>query len=304
MTLRHIKIFLAVCQHDCNTTKAAKALLMTQPAVSLAIRELEEYYGVRLFDRIGRRLNITEAGQQFLSYGSHITALFDDMEKGLRNWDALGLLRVGASITIGAQLLPNYIRAFYAQYPGKEIQAVVEPSERLEQKIMDNTLDLALLERTVHSPLLVSLDYMDDRLVIIAPADGRYHPGQIVPVEQFRKERFLLREQGSGTREEFDRAAAAAGFSVTPTWEAMSTTALINGVISGLGVAVLPERMLTAPLEEGLVVPIQVEGMEMRRKFHIVYHKDKFLTPSAQAFIKLCQSYEQEHPDAPYHGLY
>lgn len=127
MTLRHIKIFLAVCQHDCNTTKAAKALLMTQPAVSLAIRELEEYYGVRLFDRIGRRLNITEAGQQFLSYGSHIVALFDDMEKGLRNWDALGLLRVGASITIGAQLLPNYIRAFYAQYPGKEIQAVVDP---------------------------------------------------------------------------------------------------------------------------------------------------------------------------------
>ena len=83
MTLRHMRIFVAVCDHG-GVTKAAEALYMAQPSVSLAIRELEEYYGVRLFDRIGRRLNITEAGQQFLSYGSHIVALFDDMEKGLR----------------------------------------------------------------------------------------------------------------------------------------------------------------------------------------------------------------------------
>ena len=112
MTLRHIKIFLAVCDCDCNTTKAAEELFMTQPAVSLAIKELEQYYGVVLFDRIGRRLRISEAGLHFKEYAVPISALFDDMEKGMRNWDAFGVLRVGASITIGAQFLPGYVRAF------------------------------------------------------------------------------------------------------------------------------------------------------------------------------------------------
>ena len=90
MTIRHLKLFLAVCDHDFNTTKASEEIHTTQPAVSLAIRELEQYYGVILFDRIGRRLRITEAGRKFQEYARHIIALFDEMEKGMRNWDAFG----------------------------------------------------------------------------------------------------------------------------------------------------------------------------------------------------------------------
>ena len=88
MTIRHIKIFAALCACGCNTTKAAESLHMTQPAVSLAIREMEQYYGTPLFDRIGRRLLLTQAGEQFLRYAHSITGLFDDMEKELRNWDS------------------------------------------------------------------------------------------------------------------------------------------------------------------------------------------------------------------------
>ena len=91
MTLRHMIIFRAVCAAGCNSTKAAESLHMTQPAVSLAIKELEHYYGVRLFDRIGKRLQITEAGQNFLRYAIHISDLFEDMEQGLRGWDANGI---------------------------------------------------------------------------------------------------------------------------------------------------------------------------------------------------------------------
>ena len=296
MTIRHLKIFLAVCSCGFNTTKAAARLHMTQPAVSLAIRELEQYYGVILFDRIGRRLKITGAGRRFLEYASRITVLFDDMEKGMRNWDSFGLLRVGASITIGSQFLPEYVKVFYRRDPGTEIRALIGPSDLLEQKLLENDLDLALMEGAPRSPHLIAEEYMEDRLVILCPADSGYRQGQEITLEEFRRHRLLLREQGSGTREIFARAAREAGFIVNPAWESMSTTALINAVMNGLGTAILPYRMVLEPLERGLAVAVHVRELSLRRRLHIVYHQEKFLTPSALAFIELCRSFELDYP--------
>ena len=277
---------------------------MTQPAVSLAIRELEQYYGVTLFDRIGRRLRLTEAGQRFWEYASHIAALFEDMEKGMRNWDSFGLLRVGASITIGSQFLPSYVKAFYNRYPGTEVRVLVAPSDELEQKILTSELDFALIEGVAHHPSILSEEYMEDHLTVICPANGNFQNGQILTIEEFKQQKFLLREPGSGTREVFDRATESAGFSVQPVWEAMSTTALVNAVINGLGIAVLPHRMVTGPLERGLITAVRVEGMDFLRRFHIIYHKEKFLTTSAKAFIDLCRNYETDYPLPRYSGLF
>jgi len=303
VTIRHIKIFLSVWENGCNTTKAAEAMHMTQPAVSLAIRELEQYYGISLFDRMGRRLRITEAGQRFGEYCSHISALFDDMERGMRDWDAFGLLRVGASITIGSQFLPGYVKAFCGRYPGTNVKVQVASTDALEQKLLQNELDFALIEGIAHSPSLVSEEYMDDYLTVVCPGDGGFYHGQKLSIEEFRKQRFLLREPGSGTREVFDRAVENAGFTVEPIWEAMSTTALVNAVINGLGIAVLPHRMVIGPLEQGSVVAVNVEGLDFRRKFHIVYHKEKYLTASAKAFLDLCRNFERNHPQPCCHEL-
>lgn len=304
MTLRHIKIFLAVYQCGCNTTRAAQALHMTQPAVSLAIRELESYYGVALFERIGRRLSITQTGLNFHTYASHIAALFDEMEAGLRNWDHFGVLRVGASITVGAQFLPSYVKIFRALYPEADIQVKVAPTLHLEDDILNNHLDLALVEGIPHSPALVSQEYMEDHLIIICPPNGPFHQGQILTQEQFRQQKFLLRERGSGTREEFEHVIEAAGFTVNPLWEAMSTTALVNGVINGLGIAVLPYRMVVGPLECGLVRSVTVEGLDFSRRFRILYHKNKFITPLARQFMEFVQTYELDYPTPCYNGLY
>lgn len=304
MTIRHLKIFLSVCRCNFNTTKAAEELHMTQPAVSLAIRELEQYYGVALFDRIGKRLKITEAGLRFGEYSAHIISLFDDMEKGMKDWDFFGVIRVGTSITIGSQFLPHYVKAYYNRYPGTEIKATVGPLGLLEQKILNNELDFALIEGVSHVPSFVSEEYMEDHLTVICPANGSFYPGQRLSVEEFRQQRFLLREHGSGTRKTFERVIEAAGFSVTPIWEAMSTTALVNAVINGLGIAVLPHRMIVGPIERGLVVPVHVEGLSFKRKFHIIYHKEKYLTSSAKAFLDLCRNYEMDYPLPRYNGLY
>lgn len=304
MTIRHLKIFLAVCDGGCNTTRAAEALTMAQPAVSLALKELEQYYGVVLFDRVGRHLQITAAGKRLWEYASHITSLFDDMEKGMRDWDTFGILRVGASITIGSQFLPNYVKAFYARHPGTEIRAVIEPSDRLEAQILSSDLDLALMEGMSHSPSLESEEYMEDHLVVICPARGRFVQGQTLTQEEFRSQKLLLREPGSGTRETFQRVMEEAGLSVEPIWEAMSTTALVNAVINGLGITVLPHRMVLGPLSKGLVVSVRVEGLEFRRKYYIVRHRAKYLTASARAFLDLCRSYEMDYPMPRYSGLF
>ena len=304
MTIRHMIIFRTVCENGFNSTKAAEVLNMTQPAVSLAIKELEQYYGVHLFDRIGRRLQITDAGKHFLQYAIHISDLFSDMETGLRDWDSKGILRIGASITIGSQFLPRYVKAFTEICPGLDVRVTVDQSERLEQKIMANELDCALIEGIAHDPNIVSEAYMEDHLSVICSRDKGWKQGQVVSIEDFQRQRFLLREIGSGTREVFDRVVEQAGIHITPVWEAMSTTALVNAVINGLGIAVLPHRMILPALRQGLVCTVKVEGLSFSRNFHIIYHKDKFLTASAKRFINLCRDFEIDYPLPCYNGLY
>lgn len=289
-------IFRAVCENGFNSTKAAQTLHMTQPAVSLAIKELEEYYGVRLFDRIGRRLQITDAGQHFLQYAIHITDLFSDMETGLKDWDSKGMLRIGASITIGSQFMPNYVKVFSEMCPDIDVRVVIAQSNRLEKKLLANELDFALIEGIVHDPNLISEPYIEDFLSVICSSSSMWKQGDVITLEEFKKQRFLLREQGSGTRDLFDTVIAQAGISITPTWEAVSTTALINAVINGLGISVLPHRMISPALRNGQIITIGVKDLIFRRNFHIIYHKDKFLTNSAKQFMSLCKNYEMDYP--------
>ena len=290
MTLRHMIIFRTVCESDYNSTKAAEQLHMTQPAISLAIKELEQYYGVRLFDRIGRRLKITDTGKLFLQYAIHITDLFDDMETGLRDWDSKGILRVGASITIGSQFMPGYVKAYSEICPGIDVRVVVEQSDTLEHKILTNALDFALIEGIPRDPRIIAEAYMQDQLSVLCSADKGWKQGQTISRQEFKKQRFLLREKGSGTRDVFDRVTAQAGIHITPAWEAMSTSTLINAAITGLGIAVLPSRMIQPALDSGQIITVNVEGLDFKRNFYVIRHKDKFLMPSAEKFIALCKS--------------
>lgn len=304
MTIRHMIIFRAVCEHNYNSTKAAEALNMTQPAVSLAIKELEEYYGVRLFDRIGKRLQITDAGKNFLHYAIHISDLFSNMETELRDWDSRGLLRIGSSITIGSHFLPNYVKTFEELYPGIDIRVTIEQTERLELKLLANEIDIALVEGVSSFPSLISEPYMEDILSVVCPIEKGWSQGQTITVEEFKNQKFLLREKGSGTRDVFDRVTAQAGLNITPVWESMSTTALVNATINGLGISVLPHRMILPALKQGLICTVKVKGLTFSRNLYITYYKDKFLTSSAKRFIELCKDYELDYPLPNYNGLY
>ena len=161
-----------------------------------------------------------------------------------------------------------------------------------------------MIEGIAHDPNIVSEAYMEDHLSVICGTDKGWAQGQVISIEDFQRQRFLLREKGSGTREVFDRVITQAGIHVTPVWEAMSTTALVNAVINGLGIAVLPHRMILPALRQGLICTVKVDGLSFSRNFHIIHHKDKFLTASAKKFIALCKDYEYDYPLPCYNGLY
>lgn len=287
MTLRHMKIFVAVCS-ECSITKAAQALHIAQPAVSIAVKDLEEYYGVKLFDRISRRIHLTDMGKRFLAYATHIVSLFGDLENNLRQWEFSAKLRVGASITVGTCLMPLYVQAFYERHPTANVEVFVGSSDMIENKILQNELDIALIEGIVHSDSILFDTYKKDRLsVVCSPNDPIYSTSSIT-IEQLLSRPLLLREIGSGTRELFDHVLTSLEYAYVPAWESTSTQALMNAARKGLGIAVIPYMLAQEKLKTGELVEVQVDGLRFERGFHMIYHKNKFLTGLAKEFMEIC----------------
>lgn len=282
MTLRHMKIFTTVCRCK-SATKAAEELGIAQPAVSLAIKELEQYYGVSLFDRISHRLYITDEGKRLFKYACKIVLLFDEAESDIRDWDSFGVLRIGSSITIGTCLLPNYVARFHSQYPKIKVLVTVDNSAEIEKKILENQLDFALIEGSVHSGSIVRYPFLKDELVLVCGAKDKTVPDE-VSVEQLGKLPFLLREKGSGTRELFDSTLLTKGITITPDWESISTEAIVNAVSCGLGVSVLPIKLVEHGLSQKNLKQIRIRGLTFERYFYLIHHKEKHLSKPILAF--------------------
>lgn len=291
MTLRHMKIFVAVCEND-GVTAAAKKLFIAQPSVSLAIRELEEYYGIRLFDRISRKLYITEQGKEFLKYASYIVSLFDELESKIKNWDQAGILRIGSSITIGNYLLPSLVKEFTKKHPQIKVQVTIDNSEEVEKKVIKNKVDFGLIEGISHSNQIKKIKFRKDKLVLIC---GKNHPlSKIneVELDELIKYDFILREKGSGSRELFDSTMLIHDVKIEPMGESISTRAIIQSVIAGLGLSVVPYLLVKEDMEKGNIHGINIKGMAFNRDYYIIHHKNKYLSDLASDFISTCKKEE------------
>lgn len=293
MTLRHLKIFVTVA--DCGSmTAASEALFIAQPTVSQAISELETYYNVKLFDRLSRRLYITETGKRLLSYARHITALVDETEQAMKNPDATGVLKIGASVTVGAYILPPLVREFENEYPSLRIQAVIKNTRDIEGLISKNAVDIGVVEGIVHTSDLVSTAFMEDELVLVC---GRSHPlykRKSVPPDELRNLDFIVREQGSGTRELFENVMAANDINWRYTWECNGSDGLKSAAVSGVGVAVISKRLVENEVQEGELHTVKVEGLDFKRKFCIVHHKNKYLTEAMNTFFTMCHAFSKK----------
>ena len=288
MTIRHLRIFVEVYRAG-NVTRAAEEFHLTQPAVTRAVQELEQYYGVRLFERMYRRLSPTEAGERLYPQAVHLIDAFDRIETGLRNWDSMGLLRVGATVTLGGTVLPALAGRFAAQQPREALRVTGAHGAPPAAASCDPRRDLALMENEPATPDLHTEEIGNDTLcAVLAPEHPLAREDKLTP-EQLAAAPLLVREQGSTARTVLQNALGERGLSLHPAWESVSAEALLQAAAQGLGVAVLPESRVRDAAASGRVCLRPIEGVPLVRRHVVAWHKEKYLSSSMQHFLTLCR---------------
>lgn len=287
MTIRHLEIFSAVCAKG-SVTQAAEALNMTQPAVSQAIRELEVFYGVRLFQRMNRRLYITDAGRSLQQYADTILSQLEESVHVLRDAEAGGECRFGVHVTLGETRLAAMLTALRRQVPEVQVRTCVFNSAETEQMILENRLDFAVTDHVTLSPACLAQHLCtEDLCAVCAPA---FPVPEHLTLQELVGQPLLLRETGSGTRTSFDAVLQTANLSVHPLLESVSTQALTACAEAGLGITILPRSLTAAPLSRGTLREVTVEDARFFRQYHLVRHRRKYLTAGMRRVIHVIRT--------------
>lgn len=284
MTLRHYKIFVAVCD-TMNMTSAAESLFISQSAVSQAVSELESHYNVRLFERLSRKLYLTQAGQKLLSYARHIIRMNTEVENDMKTLRQNASIRIGASLTVGTHVLPRLVSDFKKANPETEITVYEDNTEQIEKLILIDQIDFGLVEGETVSPELVNHAFMDDELVLICAPTHRFALCTEIEPKELEQEKFIVREKGSGTRKTFEDKMAANHLSWKVTWTCNNADTIKMAVSEGLGVSVISERAVANEVRLGTLCQIGIKGIEFKRQFKVIYHRNKYLTESIKNFI-------------------
>ena len=287
MTLRNLRIFLAVA--DCGSmSEAAKQMHIAQPSVSGTIGEIEEQYGVRLFERLGRRLYITPTGTQLCEYARHILSMYDAMEQRLKNADQTDMLRVGATVTVGTCILGGVFQQYMIETNNRLPKAVVDNTRVIEQKLLKSELDIGIVEGKINSSDLVTQFMMNDPMVLVcAPDSNPFEGKKSVCLADLQDIPFILREEGSGTREVLESVMPE----INAQWVCNNSEAILRAVEMGFGITVISRRLAENRLKAGSLVEIHVSDASFERQFTVVWHKNKYLSTSMQQFIDVCLQY-------------
>ena len=283
MTIRHLKTFCAVCEEG-GITRAAEKLCVAQPSVSQTIGELERYYGVSLFDRVGRRLVLTPEGERLRVKAQEAIASFSEFEEAARDTKARHVIRIGSSVTAGQMVLPRLIAAIEATLDRAECRAIADSAAAVEQLVEEGSLDLALVEGSV-SRALAAEAVFSDRLMAVCSA-GMKIKNTLSPAELVSLP-LLLRRRGSASRDLFDERLSALGLKAQPKLSSSSNSVLLAAAREGLGVAVLPEALVAADLSAGRLKEVRIQGLELSRRWFAVRRQDKKFTPVQQQAFEL-----------------
>ena len=279
MTRKHFTIFAEVCRF-LNFSQAAEALNTTQPAVSLAVKELESHYGVALFERMNRRVYLTPAGEALLATAQDVLRGFQEAEETLGQGRPLAL-RVGANVSFGEAGLAQVLGRFRQEHPQVRLRALVANSDKIQSLLAENQLDVGIVDGLgVSERLRAQPLYQED--LVLAAAPGRF-PAPAT-VEELAALPLLLREPGSGLRSSVDRVFSQQGLAPQPLLESTSTAALAQAAKAGLGVAILPEAL--AQRESGLQVGTVPEE-RFFRQCACALHRQKAPSPALEAFLAL-----------------
>ncbi|MFC5078385.1 HTH-type transcriptional regulator CysL [Vibrio thalassae] len=292
ISLKQLKVFVAVTQHH-TLTSASETLFLSKAAVSMSLSELEKQIGHALFDRVNNRLAINQEGQKLLPLADELLSRSRDIESLFSDEQSYrGQLRIGASDTVGNQLAPFLLSDFRQQHQHKAQQLFISNTALICQKLIDYELDIGLVEGKTLHPELNSTQFSEDEMCIVSAVNHPLAAGNLIDLSQFENSDWILREPGSGTREFFLRTVAPRIEVWHEAFELNTTEAIINCVSAGLGFACLSKLAAQTAINDGRITELPV-ALDMKRRFWVLVHKEKYQSPLLKNFIDFCQAWNK-----------
>lgn len=290
MTIRHLQIFKTVC--DCKSiTSAAERLNITQPSVSIAVKELEAFYHTKLFDRINRKIYLTEEGNVLLQYTDTLLEQYDESISVLRNGTFFTKCRLGVNVSVAETFLSHIVAAINTEIPHITLKICIHNNEQIDQLLTDNQIDFAIYDKIADKETKMTLPLFQDNIVACCSAD-QYHE-DCISIEQLSKMPLLLREKGSGMRNRIDSEFSKNGYSQNIVVESTSTLGLIELAEVGLGYALVPRSLAKKLYSNYKVKMLCISDGFWEKSYHLTYNRNKFLNPTLETVIKVLGEIKQ-----------
>lgn len=268
---------------------AAEKLYITQPSVSQAIKELEEYYGIRLFERLNQKIYLTEDGERLLSYARHLVRSFEEMEMSMKNCGKHPFLRIGSSVSVGTCLLSQWITSLEEDISGLECKVKIDNTSNIESMILKSELDVAVVEGGILSKDIEKIPVYKDEILLVV---GRSHPWyslQQISLKELENQNLICREEGSMERNLLDQYLKEQQIRVNYQWTSTNTEAIKKAVIDGHGLGVLSSLLVKQEQKDKIITAIPIKDVCLKRDINLIYHKQKYLSESLKAFIRICE---------------
>ena len=284
ITLRQLEVFAAVAS-NLSFTRAAEALHLSQPGVSMQIKQLESSIGLPLFEHVGKKIFLTDAGREMFAYSQGVSHLLDEAEDVLETLKGVQSGKLAISVaTTASHFATRLLAAFSQRYEGVTISLDITNRESLRRQLENNEPDLVIMGQPPEGIEVESETFMENPLVMIAPANHPLVKKKNIPLSRFENEHFVVRETGSGTRSAIQRFFEDHGVSFHTGIEMSSNEAIKQAVEAGLGLGIVSIHTLELELATNTLVTLDVEDFPVIRHWHIVQRAGKRLSPVAQAF--------------------
>jgi len=298
VTLRQLQVFEAVARH-LSHSRAAKELYLSQPAISMQVKQLEQGVGLPLFEQVGKQIHLTEAGREMLHYSRTISQQLHEMEAVFGEMKGLEHGHLNISVVSTANyFMPQLLAKFCQQHPKIKISLHVANRDAVLKQLAENITDLAIMGQPQEGAEMLAQSFMKNPLVVIAPPNHPLSKLKRVKLQHLAQESFLVREQGSGTRSSMERVFSEHGIPFRAGMEMGTNEAIKQAVQAGMGLGILSLHSAELELETGRLVVLNVEHFPVMRLWYIVHRQSKRLSTSAQAF-KLFLLTEAEQLAAP-----
>lgn len=283
MTIRHLKILISVCDHM-SMSGAAKSLFVSQPTVSQAILELEKYYGIKIFERLAKKLYITATGQEMLEYSKHIINSFNEMEERIKS-KKMQKLRIGATITIATCVLNPLLDSFSHECPDSNFYIYVDNTNIIEEMLLRNELDIGLTEGELKNDNIQTISVFEDELVLVCGCNHPFYNRDKVGVEDLRDQDFILGRKGSGNRDLLNSKFTELAIDINEKWTCNSSEAIKNAVMESKYLTVISKMLVETEAANHQLRIIPINNTQFTRTFHLAYHKNKYLSDNMKQFV-------------------